>query len=120
MFQYIVPWALSALLVYMDEKTNSYRVMTYLIRCVKYGSLEEDVVALCESGIKSRELAIDLNKLYVDDASEDIEISEWIVNVQKERLEKSFGNKFDRYILEQVNYIPRHMRMIRWGIQNEK
>lgn len=102
MFQYIVPWALSALLVYMDEKTDSYRVMTYLIRCVKYGSLEEDVVALCESGIKSRELAIDLNKLYVDDSSQDSEISEWVVNVQKERLEKSFGNKFDRYILEQV------------------
>lgn len=60
------------------------------------------MVALCESRIKSRELAIDLNKLYVDDAREDIEISEWVVNVQKERLEKSFGNKFDRYILEQV------------------
>ena len=74
MFQYIVPWALSALLVYMDEKANSYRVMIYLIRCVKYGTLEENVVALCESGIKSRELAIDLNKLYVDDTSEETEI----------------------------------------------
>lgn len=102
MFQYIVPWALSALLVYMDEKANSYRVMIYLIRCVKYGTLEENVVALCESGIKSRELAIDLNKLYVDDTSKETEISKWVVNVQKEKLEKSLGNKFDRYILEQV------------------
>lgn len=102
MFQYIVPWALSALLVYMDEKTDSYSVMTYLIRCVKYGTLEENVVVLCESGIKSRELAIDLNKLYEDDTSEEAEISNWVVNVQKEKLEKSFGNKFDRYILEQV------------------
>lgn len=102
MFQYIVPWALSALLVYMDEKAGSYSVMTYLIRCIKYGTLEENVVVLCESGIKSRELAIDLNKLYEDDMSEEAEISNWVVNVQKEKLEKLFGNKFDRYILEQV------------------
>ena len=102
MFQYIVPWALSALLVYMDEKTDAYSIMMYLIRCVKYGTLEENVVVLCESGIKSRELAIDLNKLYKSDTSEDAEISSWVVNVQKEKLEKSFGNKFDRYILEQV------------------
>lgn len=102
MFQYIVPWALSALVVYMDEKTFAYSIMMSLIRCVKYGTLEENVVALCESGIKSRELAIDLNALYEDDANKETEISNWVVNVQKEKLEKSFGNKFDRYILEQV------------------
>lgn len=102
MFQYIVPWALSALLVYIDEKAHAYSIMMHLIRCVKYGTLEENVVTLCESGIKSRELAIDLNKLYEDNPSEEAKISSWVVNVQKEKLEKSFGSKFDKYILEQI------------------
>ena len=60
MFQYIVPWALSALLVYVDENSEAYSMISLLIRCVKYGTLDENVVLLCESGIKSRELAIDL------------------------------------------------------------
>ena len=102
MFQYIVPWALSALLVYLEEKADAYSAIMYLIRCVKYGTLEENVVELCESGIKSRELAIDLNDIYEEDTGVDDEITNWVVNVQKEKLEKSFGNKFDRYILEQV------------------
>ena len=85
--------------------------------------MDENVVILCESGIKSRELAIDLNKLYEDDTSEKTEIANWVVNVQKEKLEIFLGNKFDRYILEQVakyrsikrkvsNYFDKHSAII--------
>lgn len=101
MFQYIVPWALSALLVYVDENSEAYSMISLLIRCVKYGTLDENVVLLCESGIKSRELAIDLNALYEEENGE-TDITDWVVNVQKEKLQNSFGDKFDRYILEQV------------------
>lgn len=101
MFQYIVPWALSALLVYVDEGSEAYGMISSLIRCVKYGTLDENVVLLCESGIKSRELAIDLNALYEKENGE-TDVTDWVVNVQKEKLQDSFGDKFDRYILEQV------------------
>jgi hypothetical protein len=101
MFQYIVPWALSALLVYVDENSEAYSMISLLIRCVKYGTLDENVVLLCESGIKSRELAIDLSTIYKRENGE-TGVMDWVVNVQKEKLQESFGGKFDKYILEQV------------------
>ena len=79
MFQYIVPWALSALLVYVDENSEAYSMISLLIRCVKYGTLDENVVLLCESGIKSRELAIDLSTLYKRENGE-TGVMDWVVN----------------------------------------
>lgn len=103
-FQYIVPWALSALGVYIEDTSYANNVLVYLIRCMKYGTLKENVVALCESGIKSRELAIDLNNIYDKEISTSKDnITEWVVNVQKQKLEEAFGNKFDKYVLEQIS-----------------
>lgn len=104
MFQYIVPWAISALIVYMDENTYIYEQISALIKCVKYGTRDENVIALRESGIRSRELAIDLSAIYTKEKGKENEtkITEWLVNVHKEKLQNFFGRKFDKYILEQI------------------
>ena len=102
MFQYIVPWAFSALIVYIDENTDAYEYISALIKCVKYGTRNENVIALCENGIKSRELAIELNDLYTKEKTNETKITEWLVDVSKEKLQNVFEKKFDKYILEQI------------------
>ena len=102
MFQYKVPWVFSALLVFLQENINASKVIQNVLQCIKYGTLNNNVVRLCTTGIRSRELAIELEKAYSLNNTED-EIVEWVVKANEMTLKQHLSHKFDRYTLEQVS-----------------
>lgn len=105
-FQYIAPWMFGCLAEYLDDKISAKMVVDSLCSQVKYGTQDDDVIALCNKGIKSRDLAISISRIYHSTGT-DKAVVDWLMDVNDKILYKELVEQFDVSILEQVGRIRR-------------
>jgi hypothetical protein len=104
MFQYKLPWAFSALIVFLENNTLLKAVYGMMPQYIKYGTRDENAIELCMGGIDSRELAITLSKCYSQDKDiGDDDITKWLVKISQNNLAKLLDQQFDYYTLNQVS-----------------
>lgn len=105
-FQYIAPWMFGCLAEYLEEKNDARKVVDSLRSQVRYGTQDDDVIALCNRGIKSRDLAISIAKIYHESESSQ-SVIDWIVDVDDRVLYEKLVELYDVTILEQVGIVRR-------------
>ena len=105
-FQYIAPWMFGCLGEYLDDMSLANSVVDTLRMQVKYGTQDEDVIALCNKGIKSRDLAISIAKIYHKTETSK-NVIDWLKDVNDSFLYEELVELFDVSILEQIGRIRR-------------
>ena len=104
MFQYKLPWAFSALLVFCENKFLKSD-LSVLPQYIKYGTKDGNAIELCVGGIDSRELAITLSNCYSRDMEKNNvdDITKWLVKISPDKLAILLDQQFDYYTLNQVS-----------------
>lgn len=105
-FQYIAPWMFGCLSEYLEEKHAARKVVDKLRNQVRYGTQDDDVIALCNRGIKSRDLAITIARVYHESNSSQ-NVIDWLVGVKDRVLYEKLVDLYDVSILEQVGSVRR-------------
>lgn len=105
-FQYISPWMFGCLGEHIEEVNEAKRVIEKLRNQVRYGTQDENDIILCSKGIKSRELAISIVKIYYQTNSEE-DIIHWLINVDDKLLYEQLVEVYDVSILEQIGKVRR-------------
>jgi replicative superfamily II helicase/uncharacterized tellurite resistance protein B-like protein len=105
-FQYIAPWMFGCLSEYLEEKIEAKKVVDKLRNQVRYGTQDDDVIALCNRGIKSRDLAISVAKVYHESDSTQ-NVIDWLIGIKDRVLYEKLVDLYDVSILEQVGSVRR-------------
>ncbi|MEA4895641.1 MAG: DEAD/DEAH box helicase [Oscillospiraceae bacterium] len=101
MFQYKLPWAFSALLVFCNGETKT--LLSDLPQYVRYGTMSINAIELCTGGINSRELSISLDKAYQKNNKEALNISDWLVSISQYEIQTYLEKSYDENTLTQLS-----------------